>query len=96
MKEKYRDRALRALNQKKNQVLKRRFCGDFGAIKSKTPVSGRALANRYQRIYIANVPQMGGMLTDKNIAQGTEDGADSGLVEFNKQRQQILVSESKK
>jgi hypothetical protein len=44
MKEKYRDRALRALNQKKNQVLKRRFCGDFGAIKSKTPVSGRALA----------------------------------------------------
>jgi hypothetical protein len=45
MKEKYRDRALRALNQKKNQVLKRRFCGDFGAIKSKTPVSGRALAS---------------------------------------------------
>jgi hypothetical protein len=44
MKEKYRDRALRALNQKKNQVLKRRLCGDFGAIKSKTPVSGRALA----------------------------------------------------
>jgi hypothetical protein len=47
MKEKYRDRALRALHQKKNQVLKRRFCGDFGAIKSKTPVSGRALAKSY-------------------------------------------------
>ena len=55
-----------------------------------------ALADRYQRIYISKVPQMGGALTDRNIAQGTEDGANgSELAQMNTKRQQLLVAESK-
>jgi cell division protein ZapE len=55
-----------------------------------------ALANRYRQVYIANVPQMGGALTDRNIAQGTEDNAcGSDLAQLNDVRQQILLSESK-
>ncbi|MFT4923971.1 MAG: cell division protein ZapE [Phenylobacterium sp.] len=61
-----------------------------------------ALANQYSCVYIANVPQMGGALTDRNIAQGTEDasighGGASGseLAQLNIERQRMLVSESK-
>lgn len=55
-----------------------------------------ALANRYRRVYIANVPQMGGSLTDRNIAQGTEDAAiGHQLAQLNNDRQKILVSQSK-
>ena len=55
-----------------------------------------ALASRYDSLYIENVPQMGGSITQKNIAQGTEDGADgSELAKLNRHRQVLMRSESK-
>ncbi len=54
------------------------------------------LASRYDCLYIDNIPQMGGSITQKNIAQGTEDGANgSKLAKLNRQRQVIMRSESK-
>jgi cell division protein ZapE len=54
------------------------------------------LASRYDSLYIDNVPQMGGSVTQKNIAQGTEDGANgSELAKLNRHRQVIMHNESK-
>jgi cell division protein ZapE len=55
-----------------------------------------ALASLYDSVYIENVPQMGGSITQRNIAQGTEDGAiGSDLAKLNLDRQRILQDESK-
>lgn len=71
---------------------------DFDAI-CKGPRSQNdyiTLAGRYSSIFIADVPQMGGSVTERNIAQGTEDAAiGSKLAKLNRDRQQILQCESK-
>jgi cell division protein ZapE len=55
-----------------------------------------ALANRYGTMFVSDVPQMGGQINQRNIAQGTEDAVNgSELAKLNRQRQDILQCESK-